>query len=69
MQSTQVNVLTEEGAKFKENNKALKENTEQLEATNNQVSRIRITQSHTWLVYTSRSQNVDNTEKLEASGH
>lgn len=41
MQSTQVNVLTEEGEKFKENNRALKENTEQLEATNNQVSRIR----------------------------
>ena len=69
MQSTQVNVLTEEGEKFKENNRVLKENTEQLEATNNQVSRIRSHLSHTWLVYTSRSQNVDNTEKLEASGH
>ena len=33
----QVNALAEESAKFQENNKALQENTEKLEATNNQV--------------------------------
>ena len=36
----QVNALTEESAKFQENNRVLQENTEKLEATNNQVWKI-----------------------------